>query len=530
MLNTVFITTSGNGERLGDLTKYTNKSLVGVGDKYAICYIIDNYDTNTEFIITLGYYGNYVREFLLLSYPLHNFTFININKYSGLGSSLGYSMLSSKSHLQKPFMFHCCDSITINKKIDFPLNQTTLYVYPLNSSVHYTNVKVDNDIVTEINKKNHLEYDFVYTGISYIYNYVEFWKNLEYIYNLNILNNELSDVDVFHIMIKNNIKIKYIILENWYDTGNIESYNNLNNVIKSKYNILYKNYESLCFFKDKVIKFINDKNINEKRVIRYNSLYPLTPKILGYSDNFICMELIEGQLMSETTNYNDIYNLLCWAKQYLWITQNTKIEYIDCCKQFYINKTIGRINQLLFLTDEKHIINNLKCMPIFELLKSIPEKYIINDTFNNFHGDFILDNIIKTNKLDKGLYKLIDLRHEFDNQLHYGDIYYDLAKLRHNIIFNHSNIKQQLFTLNKNNNEITFDLKCNFMLITQLDDFDKFVLENNYNLNKVKIITSIIWLNMSPLYKDKLGEFLFYFGKYNLQVILTKINNEIGLD
>jgi hypothetical protein len=49
----------------------------------------------------------------------------------------------------------------------------------------------------------------------------------------------------------------------------------------------------------------------------------------------------------------------------------------------------------------------------------------------------------------------------------HGDMYYDLAKLRHNIIFNNG-----LFEVN----EIKVDLK-------QLEDFDKFILEKNKNIN-----------------------------------------------
>ena len=37
----VLLTTSGLGSRLGNLTKFTNKSLVRVGDKPAISYIIE---------------------------------------------------------------------------------------------------------------------------------------------------------------------------------------------------------------------------------------------------------------------------------------------------------------------------------------------------------------------------------------------------------------------------------------------------------------------------------------------------------
>ena len=149
---------------------------------------------------------------------------------------------------------------------------------------------------------------------------------------------------------------------------------------------------------------------------------------------------------------------------------------------------------------------------IVKFIKELPENLLVNETFAKFHGDFILDNIIKTSDS----FKLIDWRHEFDKELYYGDVYYELAKLRHNIIFNHSNILNNLFEIEYKNDEVIVDLKCNYFLIQQLNDFEQFVNENNYDINKIKIITSIIWLNMSPLYDGKLSEFLFYFGKYNL--------------
>ena len=54
----------------------------------------------------------------------------------------------------------------------------------------------------------------------------------------------------------------------------------------------------------------------------------------------------------------------------------------------------------------------------------------------------------------------------------------------------------------------------------QLDDYTKFIKEHAYNLNKIDILVSLIWINMSPLYSGKLSEFLFYFGKLNLYLAL----------
>ena len=66
---TVLITTSGVGSRLGNLTRFTNKSLIVVGSKPVLAQIIEKYPTDTNFVITLGFFGNHVKEFLSLCYP-----------------------------------------------------------------------------------------------------------------------------------------------------------------------------------------------------------------------------------------------------------------------------------------------------------------------------------------------------------------------------------------------------------------------------------------------------------------------------
>jgi NDP-sugar pyrophosphorylase family protein len=517
MKKTVLITTSGIGERLGILTKYTNKSLVNVGDKYALCYIIENYEIETNFIITIGYCGNLVKDFLLISYPLRNFTFVEIDNYVGDGSSLGYSLLQAKNFLQMPFIFHCCDAIVINP-ISFEENKNALCVVKSKCSKQYANVNVNNNFIIKINNKNYQDFDYIYTGISFIYDYKHFWEHLQDIYDSDKFNNSLSDVHVIRNMMENNKNLfTYIVLDDWYDTGNAESYNNLQNSFKSTYNIIAKPNESLCFFDKTVVKFINDKSINEKRVKRGNQLFPLTPKIISSSDNFMLMEKIDGDVLSQHYKYGEIYKLLTWAKNNLWINEKKSDVYKNDCYEFYINKTINRINSLSFLKKikELNIINGINVEGFSELMRKVLKfDNLLTDTFYNFHGDFILDNIIKR----KESYILIDWRHEFGSQLNCGDLYYDLAKLRHNIVFNHKNILQNLYEViyKDGDDAVTIDLKCNYFLMQQLEDFDNFVFENNYDLKKIKIITSIIWLNMAPLYDGKLSEFLFYFGKYNL--------------
>ena len=105
------IPTCGTGSRLGDFTSWTNKSLVSLGGKPAICHIVDLYPTEVECIVLLGYFGNHVRALLELLYPDRKFTFVNVEPFKGKGSSLVYSILQGRDAIDCPFILHACDTL-----------------------------------------------------------------------------------------------------------------------------------------------------------------------------------------------------------------------------------------------------------------------------------------------------------------------------------------------------------------------------------------------------------------------------------
>jgi NDP-sugar pyrophosphorylase family protein len=107
----VLLTTSGLGSRLGNLTKFTNKSLVRIGDKAVISHIIESYPQDVEFVVTLGHYGSHVRQYLTLAHSDRKIQFIEIDNYVGEGSSLLYSISLCEEYLQTSFVFHACDTI-----------------------------------------------------------------------------------------------------------------------------------------------------------------------------------------------------------------------------------------------------------------------------------------------------------------------------------------------------------------------------------------------------------------------------------
>jgi thiamine kinase-like enzyme len=138
-----------------------------------------------------------------------------------------------------------------------------------------------------------------------------------------------------------------------------------------------------------------------------------------------------------------------------------------------------------------------------------------------FHGDFILDNIIKT----ADGFKLLDWRQDFGGSLISGDIYYDLAKLNHNLTVNHKIIDENNFEIIEKNNEVVCSIHLHSLLNECKEVLHNFIEKEGLDLKRIKILTAIIWLNMAPLHHYPFNRFLYYFGRYNLHKELMDASN-----
>lgn len=450
-------------------------------------------------MITLGHKGELVREFVTLAYPTRTFQFVVVDNFEGPGSSLGYSILQAKHLLQSPFVFHCCDTIITNPP---RLGGNVMYVAKTLDPTSYSSIDVEEESVTAIHMKGGNGI-YSYIGVSHIENYTEFWNALASMPS----SHSLSDVHGLQAMLDSGLFMSYAVVD-FYDTGNIGSYTKTKKAFPSTHSVLEKNDESLCFFPDRVIKFCASPSTNQKRVERSQYIAG-TPRILGSTKHFMMMEYVKGTVASECTRYGEVKNLLEWAKKSLWVDPIVDSRFRDTCMTFYKEKTLARVREIK--TIDKTTVNGLHVGDITALLANIDFPALTTDTFYRFHGDFILDNIIKTTDG----FTLIDWRHEFGDQITHGDMYYDLAKLRHNIIFNHKNITNGLFEVHEGE-DVVVDLKCNYMLIRQLEEFDEYVVREGLDLKKVKLLMALIWLNMAPLYTGRLQMFLFFFAKFNI--------------
>jgi choline kinase len=511
----VLITTSGTGSRLGDLTKYTNKSLVRVGDKPTLSYIIELYPKSTNFVVTLGHFGDHVRQFLELAYPDINFTFVIIDNYEGYGSSLGYSILQTKKYLQCSFIYHASDTIIKNPSTIPPLEYNWVSYSKKEDFSPYATLRISGDYLEEILDKGDLNSNLCYIGHSGIKDYKLFWEKLEGLYDPT--RKDLSDTHVINEMLKTTAFETNEVVD-WLDTGNVSGLQKTRGELVSSISVLDKKDESIYFFDDFVIKFFSDAVVAKNRVHRAHNLKGRVPSIIDSCDNFYKYKKAEGSLLANVITASKFSNLLSWSKKELWKKREVK-NFSITCRDFYIEKTIKRINEYLKEKEDlEENINGEQIPPVFDIFNKIDFQWLCNGEPCEFHGDFILDNIIET----RDSFKLIDWRQDFGGGLEVGDLYYDLAKLNHNLTVNHDIVSKGLYQYTNGD--------CYILINSKLNEcrniLHKFIVDNGYDLFKVEVLTSLIWLNMSPLHEYPFSDFLFTFGKYYLYKNIVEINRD----
>jgi len=516
----VLITTSGVGSRLGDLTDFTNKALVRIGDKPAISYIIEGYPAGTEFVITLGHYGLYVKEFVEMAYPQLNCAFVWVDNYNGPGSSLAYSILQAKEELQCPFIFNACD--TFFKDSTFLLEcvqsgENFCVGEQKNDASQYSTLLVDRGAVVKIKEKGELHYDFAYVGLCGIKDYILFWEELEKLYHAEGDSTSLFEGNVINRMLETSAApVKFVEAHGWIDIGNVGELERARQHFTTTTDVLEKKEESIYFFEKHVIKFFANAEINQNRIQRAKRLAGLVPRVVATGNNFYKYELVPGSLFSKSVTREKFWRLLEWSKERLWLKKECD-AFDEICRRFYVDKTFSRINTFLEKnSDVSVLINGEAVPPIKELFNKIDLKWLCAGVPVQFHGDFILDNILET---EDG-FCLLDWRQDFGGHLSIGDIYYDLAKLNHNLSINHEIVNKKMFNSSVDNCYIL----CNSKLLECKKILKKFIIDNGYDFQKVEVLTAIIWINMAPLHKYPFNKFLFNFGKLSLKRTLENVD------
>ena len=518
----VFIPTAGIGSRLGGITKFLNKSLVSVDNKPIISHIFNLFPDETEYVIALGYKGDLVREYLDNLYPQKKIDFVFIENFIGENSGLGHTLLSSSHLLQEPFIFISCDTLVSNK---IPPPDHNWIAFARNPKIDdYRTVEIESNFVKSFKEKGfgNKGIDHPYIGLCGINNHVSFWDGMQ---NAKINNEEIGEVSGLSKLLNDGLKCYEM---SWLDTGNIESLKIAKDKLKTENSpvILEKDNEAIWFVKNKVVKFSTNTDFIKNRVLRAEEIHDYVPKIIKSSKHMYIYEREEGVVFSKKSNLPLFKKLLeestiFWQKKKL--DKTLKIEFQNKCLNFYRDKTLSRLKKFFNdfeENDNNQIINGEEVSTIDALIKKIDWNYISNGLPARFHGDFHFENILWNNKKNKFIF--LDWRQDFGGNLDYGDLYYDFAKLMHGLIVSHKIIEENQYSIHWNSNLIEFELKRFHRDVDFENYFNIWICDNNYDLNKVRILTSLIYLNIAALHHKPYNYLLFALGKLMLH---RQLNN-----
>ena len=328
---------------------------------------------------------------------------------------------------------------------------------------------------------------------------------------------EISSI-IKEYKIKNNISTE--LAKEWHDVGHIENYFTTKQfMLKARY------FNSLQL--DNSSKIVTKMSENAEKLINEIDWYKkipdeiseLIPKIVDseISDKpFLKLEYVGLPTLAEIWLYSELSNDF-WFKiiEKLFETLDKFNKYSENVtlqeyNSIYFEKTVERVNELinsdnLFkkIFSQEFIFINGKKFRNWHLIKDQLELKI-NKLFDKednclIHGDLCFSNILYDSKNKN--FKLIDPRGKWGHDV-YGDIKYDVAKIRHSIVGGFDTITNGLYSAiyDEMDGIITDVYKPkNYDDVCEKLDLR---IKERWDLDKIKIIEGLLFISMLPLHKD----------------------------
>ncbi len=515
----VLLPTAGIGSRVSNKSNNLNKGLIGIDNKPVLSHIVEKFHPDVEFVVALGHGGNYVKQYLEIVYSERKFKFVEIDKYVGEGTGLGLTVNSCREYLQCPFVFVSNDTVFQEQLYFDEITYNWLGYSTIQAGSDYRSLVLDDDgNVIKLNDKVENSKDLSYIGICGIKDYNHFWNHMESDESLTM--GESYGIDK---MLQSKINFNSTKFT-WYDTGNLKSLSQAKKELKSKHqpNILEKDNEAIWFANNKTIKFSTDRKFISDRVKRTKYLKNHVPNIIDSSDNFYTYDFIKGEVFSKKVTGKRFEYLLSWLDDFwkpIQLTKSEEKEFQHGCEEFYGSKTFERIDlyyEKFYNKDVDEIVNDNKLPPLLEVFKRLDMSWLTDGVPSIFHGDLHFENIL-VNKTNDGLpFSLLDWRQNFNGVHEYGDLYYDLAKLYHGLIISHDFINRNHYNYNRELNTVYYDFHRKNTNIECEKILQNYVEKQNLDWKKVKVITSLIFLNIAGLHHYPYCHLLYYLGRVML--------------
>ena len=501
-MTTVVLLAAGLGSRMGRYADIVNKTLLPVKGKAIISTVIEQFDAETKFVIAVGYRKEQVKSYIAAAHPTLDVTFVDVDNFSGVNSGPAYSLGLCKDYVPADFIVVACDALYGNlPQLVGDSDSMAVSKVLFSESAAYCNVRIENDVVVQIQDKVRSNFGFAFNGAFYVKNASTFWKDLK--------GQELSSGF-------RNLKMRAVEMP-WVDLGTFERYKK--EVVVSGAFDFSKDDEFIYFVGNKVIKWFRDERTTVNRIAKASMHSHLFPTVRYHGSGFYSYDKIEGSTLYETVTPEIFPKFISWCWDNIWKNQAHLTK--EDLESFYYDKTQQRLAQfrLKYPSFRPTMINRKYVeYDIDEGLNLLDWPLILNPlpTRAKFmHGDLQLANVIYTGED----FKLIDWRQDFAGKIDAGDILYDAAKLKASLILDYDAICRGEFSFSEHADEIHFTIPNNSKYQEYIDLIDK-----HFPKYVTDQIVTIIYLNMAALHANPFDKLLYSLALQRLNESMINYN------
>ena len=510
------IPAAGRGSRMLSLTDNCAKSMVPIASKPLISYLLDQLieEGMNDVAIIVGYKKETIIDYVDMFYKDKlNITYIEQKELLGLNHAIYETINQMDIEKYSGIFIMLGDAIFTNNKIyKFDKSYIACKIMP-DYSRWCIAVKDNNDnLVKLLDKPQSMpEINLALVG-AYYFDDSTLFKNsvIEAINSGITIKNEYqisTAIEIYNKVKKINI-LTLTDEDDWLDFGELDQYNkNKRKINQSRF------FNSVKYNDDVVLKKSDENKVKIQREIMWflampKKLHKYFPDLVSYNlddtNPEYSIRYCEGNTIQEMwlySNFNDE----------LWIKILTRV--MNAINDFKKNSNEKKIDFYSFICNQlkKRVdIDKFFAEDIIEINDTTYDLTKLKEFFNSYlkqsnirftdsnsyicHGDMVFSNIlynIATNDI-----KLIDPRGNFCENIIYGDIRYDIAKLTQCIIGDYDYIVNDLFTLTDNGYKM-YMAKSN----TLKDTLFSFVTKE-YDRRDILFLTAIQFMTMIPLHKE----------------------------
>jgi dTDP-glucose pyrophosphorylase len=511
----VCIIAAGRGTRMGFADGALHKALAPLSNRAVLSHVVESFPDDARFVVAVGHLADQVKTYMSLAHHDRDVRFVEVDNYAGPGSGPGLSVLACAEALGgEPFALAAADGVVHTMP---PLSgETWMGASPVGDPTSYLTLDTgptgDVRALQERTGPSHLAYN----GVSWIAEPEAFFAGLR----RGVVAGELQVTQGFQALLDAGVRVRAPACD-WTDAGTTETYAAARRVF-AEYDTAGRSPIDVTYLlPDRVVKWFRDPAGADVRAQRAAQLDGAIPEIIPSPSGWLAYAKAPGSVLCDKMSAEEVGAVLDFTSRALWRPGPDDAEFRAAARRFYGDKTLGRLAKWLAdrgLEQEPPSgweINGLATPTVAEGLAAELDGLVDAAVPTVFHGDMHEGNIVA----GPGGYALIDWRDEFGGLTDRGDLLYDLAKLLHSLELPESVMHARTFRREAAGERgVTIEHPDAPLRAEARAALWAWCDGHGFDARAIGVVDALIWINMAPLYDRALGDYLYAWGRWLLEV------------